>query len=88
MPAQFVRAVRSDPAERDLAVRLRMHHLGIGADHRGTPVLLLADDSTVTVVATRTGEILATNQIDPDKTYWRNTMKAPAAGRRLPTSDL
>ncbi len=65
-----------------------MHHLGIGADHRGTPVLLLADDSTVTVVATRTGEILATNQIDPDKTYWRNTMKAPAAGRRLPTSDL
>ncbi|MEC8763062.1 MAG: hypothetical protein VXY40_09970 [Actinomycetota bacterium] len=54
-----------------------MHHLGIGADHRGTPVLLLADDSTVTVVATRTGEILATNQIDPDKTYWRNTMKAP-----------
>ncbi len=55
----------------------RMHHLGIGADHRGTPVLLLADDSTVTVVATRTGEILATNQIDPDKTYWRNTMKAP-----------
>jgi len=49
---------------------------------------LPGDDSTVTVVATRTGEILATNQIDPDKTYWRNTMKAPAAGRRLPTSDL
>jgi transposase InsO family protein len=55
----------------------RMHHLGIGADHRGTPVLLLADDTTVTVIATRTGEIIATNRIDPDKTYWRNTMKAP-----------
>ena len=55
----------------------RMHHLGIGADHRGAPVLLLADDTTVTVVATRTGEILAINQIQPDKTYWRNTMKAP-----------
>ncbi|MFB8148233.1 IS481 family transposase [Microbacterium sp. NPDC056003] len=55
----------------------RMHHLGIGADHRGTPVLLLADDTTITVVATRTGEIIATNQIDPDKIYWRNTMKAP-----------
>ena len=55
----------------------RMHHLGIGGDHRGTPVLLLADDTTVTVVATRTGEIIATNTIDPNKTYWRNTMKAP-----------
>jgi transposase InsO family protein len=55
----------------------RMHHLGIGAHHRGTPVLLLADDTTVTVVATRTGEIIATNTIQPDKTYWRNTMKAP-----------
>ncbi len=55
----------------------RMHHLGIGAEHRGTAVLLLADDTTVTVVTTRTGEIIATNQIQPDKTYWRNTMKAP-----------
>lgn len=55
----------------------RMHHLGIGATHRGAPVLLLADDTTITVVATRTGEILALNRIDPDKTYWRNTMKAP-----------
>ena len=51
-------------------------------------VVTVVGATTVTVVATRTGEILATNQIDPDKTYWRNTMKAPAAGRRLPTSDL
>lgn len=55
----------------------RMHHLGVGADHRGAPVILIADDTTITVVATRTGEIIATNQIQPDKTYWRNTMKAP-----------
>lgn len=55
----------------------RMPTLGIGARHRGTPVILLADESTVTVVATRTGEIIATNRIDPDRTYWRNTMKAP-----------
>jgi transposase InsO family protein len=55
----------------------RMHHLGIGAAHRDTPVLLIADDTTITVVHTRTGEIIATNQIDPHKTYWRNTMKAP-----------
>jgi transposase InsO family protein len=55
----------------------RMHHLGVGAHHRGTPVLLLADDTTVTVIATRTGEIIATNTIDPNKTYWRNTQKEP-----------
>jgi len=55
----------------------RMHHLGIGANHRGTPVLLIADQHTVTVIALRTGEIIATNTIEPDKTYWRNTMKAP-----------
>ena len=54
-----------------------MHHLGIGADHRGTTVLIHADDTTVTIVATRTGEIVATNTIDPNKTYWRNTMEAP-----------
>jgi len=49
-----------------------MHHLGIGADHRGKRVILIADDTTVTVVHTDTGEVLATNHINPDKTYWRN----------------
>lgn len=55
----------------------RMHHLGIGADHRGKRCILLADDTTITVVHLDTGEILATNTINPDKTYWRNTMKEP-----------
>ncbi|QAY72257.1 IS481 family transposase [Agromyces protaetiae] len=55
----------------------RMHHLGIGANHRGTPVILIADEHTVTVIALRTGEIIATNTIDPNKAYWRNTMRAP-----------
>lgn len=54
-----------------------MHHLGVGVDHRGKKCILIADDTTVTVVHLPTGEILATNTIDPDKTYWRNTMKAP-----------
>lgn len=55
----------------------RMHHLGIGVDHRGKPCILIADETTVTVVHLPTGEVLATNTIDPEKTYWRNTMKAP-----------
>ena len=40
-------------------------------------MLLIADDTTVTIVHLATGEILGTNTIDPEKTYWRNTMKAP-----------
>ncbi|ALJ20554.1 hypothetical protein AOA12_11830 [Microbacterium sp. No. 7] len=63
----------------------RMHHLGIGVAHRGTLVLLIADDNTVTIVHQRTGEILATNQIDPEKTYWRNTQKEPGRWPGSPT---
>lgn len=63
----------------------RMHHLGIGTTHRGAPVLLIADDTTVTVVHKHTGEIIATNTIDPEKTYWRNTQKEPGRWPGSPT---
>lgn len=55
----------------------KMHHLGIGAEHAGKRVIAIADDTTVTVIHLDTGEVIATNQIEPDKTYWRNTQKAP-----------
>jgi len=55
----------------------RMHHLGIGADHRGKRCILIADEHTVTVVHLDTGEIIATNTIDPARTYWRNNEKEP-----------
>lgn len=55
----------------------RMHHLGIGADHRGKRVLIIADDQTTTVVHLDTGEIIATNTIDPARTYWRNQEREP-----------
>ena len=55
----------------------RMHHLGVGADHRGKRILALIDETTVTVVHLDTGEIIATNNIDPDHSYWRNTQEAP-----------
>lgn len=57
----------------------RMHHLGIGANHRGKRVIALIDERTVTIVHLDTGEIIATNTIDPDRAYWRNTQKT--AGR-------
>jgi transposase InsO family protein len=55
----------------------RMHHLAIGNTHRGKRVLALIDNSTVTVVDLETGEVIATNDIDPDRSYWRNTRRAP-----------
>lgn len=55
----------------------RMHHLGIGAAHARKRVLALADDHHVTVIDQKTGEVLSTHQINPDKTYWRNQNKEP-----------
>ena len=55
----------------------RMHHLGTGATHARKRVLAIADDTTVTVIELETAEILSTHQIEPDKSYWRNTQRAP-----------
>jgi transposase InsO family protein len=55
----------------------QMHHLGIGAHHRSKRILALIDETTVTIVHLDTGEIIATNTINPDHTYWRNNMKEP-----------
>jgi transposase InsO family protein len=55
----------------------RMHHLGIGAQHRGKRVIALIDETSVTVVHLDTGEIIATNTIHPERSYWRNTQKVP-----------
>jgi transposase InsO family protein len=55
----------------------RMHHLGVGYLHRGTRILALADDTTVTVIALHTGEVLSTHTINPDRSYWRNQQKEP-----------
>jgi hypothetical protein len=62
----------------------RMHHLGIGAAHASKRVLAIADDTTVTVIELNTGEILSTNTIDPNKTYWRNTQRAPGRWPETP----
>lgn len=64
-----------------------MHHLGIGAAHAGKRVLAIADDTTITVIELQTGEVLSTNNINPDKTYWRNTQKAPGRWPEAPRTD-
>lgn len=55
----------------------RMHHLGIGAGRRGKRILAIADDTTITVIELHTGEILSTHNIDPNRSYWRNTQRTP-----------
>ena len=55
----------------------RMHHLGVGHAHARRRVLAIADDTTVTVIDLETGEILSTHHIDPTRSYWRNTRRAP-----------
>jgi transposase InsO family protein len=60
----------------------RMHHLGIGAAHARKPVTILITDHQATVIDRTTGELLATNTIDPTRTYWRNNEKQPG---RWPT---
>ena len=55
----------------------RMHHLGIGVEHRGKRILALIDETTVTIIHLDTAEIIATNTINPERTYWRNQMKEP-----------
>jgi len=55
----------------------RMHHLGIGAHHRGKRILALIDETTVTITHLDTGQILATNLIDPTHDYWRNQEREP-----------
>jgi transposase InsO family protein len=55
----------------------RMHHLGVGSAHARKRVLTIADETTVTVIELETAEILSTHDINPTKTYWRNTQRPP-----------
>lgn len=50
----------------------------------GKHVLAIADDTTVTVIELHTGEVLATNTVDPTKTYRRNTQKTPGRWPEAP----
>lgn len=47
----------------------RLRHLGVGAAHAGTPVLLLIHDRDVTTSDANTGEIIAEHTIDPTRDY-------------------
>ena len=47
----------------------RMHHIGIGRAHTGTPVILLINDLDIRVVNITTGELLRHLTLDPTRDY-------------------
>jgi transposase InsO family protein len=65
--------VRHDKIDDTGAVTLRvngkLHHIGVGRTHARTPVILLAQDLHVRVVAAATGELLRELTIDPTRDY-------------------
>jgi len=65
--------IRHDKIDTSGAVSLRhasrLHHIGIGTAHAGTPVRMLIHDLHVTVIATETGEILRDLVLDPSRDY-------------------
>ena len=52
-----------------LRVDGRMHHIGLGAEHRRTPVIVLVPDLDVRVVHATTGELIRKLTIDPTSDY-------------------
>ena len=62
-----------------------MHHLGVRAENARKRVLMLIDDSTVSVTELTTGEVLSQHLIDPNQNYWPDKLKP--AGRWPGTSE-
>jgi transposase InsO family protein len=52
-----------------LRVDSRMHHIGLGAEHRRAPVIVLVHDLDVRVVHATTGELIRKLTIDPTHDY-------------------
>lgn len=72
-PARSEWRSRTDKVDNNGKVTVRyagkLRHLGIGAAHAGTPVLLLIHDRDVTTSDANTGEIIAEHTIDPARDY-------------------
>jgi transposase InsO family protein len=52
-----------------LRVNGRMHHIGLGAEHRGARVVVLVHDLDTRVIDAATGELIRKLTIDPTKDY-------------------
>ena len=88
-PAAGYYRVRFDHVGTNGKISLRragkMHHLGIGTAHAGKAVVILVTEAQVTVIDRTTRQTLATNTIDPTRSYWRNNEREPG---RWPGSQI
>ncbi|HEV2011723.1 MAG TPA: hypothetical protein VGS17_11940 [Candidatus Limnocylindria bacterium] len=68
--------VRYDQVDHHGVVTLRydsrLHHIGLGARHRGTPIVLLVADRDVRIV-TEDGALLRELILDPSRDYQRQS---------------
>ena len=66
--------VRFDTVDKFGKLTLRragtVHHLGIGIKNARTPVMILVDETDVTVTHVHTGEVISTHVIDDNHNYW------------------
>jgi transposase InsO family protein len=65
--------VRNDTIDTGGTVTLRhnsrLHHIGLGATHRGTRVTLLVDDLHIRVIGRDTGQLIRELTLDPTRDY-------------------
>jgi len=47
----------------------RLHHIGLGARHAGTPITLLIDDLHIRVIGRHTGQLIRELTLDPTRDY-------------------
>ena len=68
--------VRHDVVDQSGKLSLRragkMHHLGIGIEHRDKKVIMIVDHIKVIMVEKSTGEVLSKHEINPSRNYWTN----------------
>jgi hypothetical protein len=66
-----------------LRVHGRLHHIGIGRDQAGIPVLMLTQDYEVRIINAATGELIRELTVDPDRDY-QPTGKPRSPQRKTP----
>jgi transposase InsO family protein len=59
----------------------RVHHIGIGRQHAGTPILLRVQDSQIRIIDARSGELLRDLTLDPQGQLLRTPPSDPELGQ-------
>lgn len=73
--------VRYDIVDKTGAVTIRhssrLHHIGIGRAHTGTPITIIAADLDIRIIATNTGELLRHLTLDTSRDYQPQNKENP-----------